>query len=63
MNRELLKSLLELITEEDINTIYQVIIKFIPEDEPLPDEIKSINLAKEDIEKYGTIPHDKIDWD
>ncbi len=63
MNREVLKNLIELIPEEDINTIYQLIIKFIPEDEPLADEIKSINLAKEDIEKYGTTPHEQIDWD
>lgn len=59
----MLKSLIELIPDEDINTIYQVIIKFIPEDDPLPDEIKSINEAKDDILKHGTTPHDQINWD
>ena len=63
MNRDMLKGLIELIPDEDINIIYQVIIKFIPEDEHLPDEIESIKKAKEDVSKYGTTPHNQINWD
>ncbi len=63
MSREILKNLIELIPDEDINTIYQVLIKFIPEDSPLPDEIEAIMLAKEDIAKYGTTPHKQVNWD
>ena len=61
MSKETLKGLIELIPEKDIETIYKVIIKFIPEEKPLPDEIESIMEARADIS--STIPHDAIKWD
>ena len=61
MSKEMLKGLIELVPDEDIETIYKVVIKFIPEVEPLPDEIEAIAEAKED--KSPTIPHDAINWD
>lgn len=35
----------------------------IPEDASLPEEIEAIKKAKEDISKFGTIPHGQVDWD
>lgn len=61
MSKEMLKGLIELIPDEDIETLYRVIIKFVPEVEPLPDEIEAIAEAKADTSP--TIPHDAIDWD
>lgn len=63
MSKEMLKGLIELVPDEDIETIYKVIVKFIPEDRPLQDEIEAIERANKSIEKNGTIPHDAIDWD
>lgn len=63
MSKEMLKGLIELVPEEDIETIYKVVVKFIPEDEPLPDEIKAIERANKSIIENGTIPHDAINWD
>ena len=60
MSKEMLKGLIELIPDEDIETLYRVIIKFVPEVEPLPDEIEAIAEAKADTSP--TIPHDAIDW-
>ena len=34
--------MIELVPDEDIETIYNVIVKFIPEDAPLPDEIEAM---------------------
>lgn len=62
MSKEMLKSLIELVPDEDIETIYKVIIKFIPEDKPLQDEIEAIERANKSIAKEGTILHDAIDW-
>ena len=59
----MLKGLIELVPEEDIETIYKVIIKFIPEDKPLPDEIEAIERANKSIAENGTVPHDAINWD
>ena len=42
MTKEMLKGLIELVSEEDIETLYNVVVKFIPENVPLPDEIEAI---------------------
>ena len=59
--REAIKNLVDMIPEDDIETIYKVLIRFVPEDDPLPDEIEAIREAKEDTSP--TIPHDAINWD
>ena len=63
MSKEMLKSLIELVPEEDIETLYKVVIKFIPEEQPLPDEISAITRANKSIAEHGTISHDEINWD
>ena len=34
MTKEMLKGLIELVSEEDIETLYNVVVKFIPENVP-----------------------------
>ena len=63
MSKEALKGLIDLIDEKDVDTIFNVLIRFVPEDEPLPDEIEAIEIANKSIEENGTIPHEAIDWD
>ena len=63
MSKEMLKGLIELVPEEDIETLYNVVVKFIPEDAPLPDEIEAIERANKSIARNGTVPHDAINWD
>ena len=60
MSKDLLKNIIDLIPDEDIDTIYKVVVKFIPEDKPTPDEIKAIEEAKEDSGEL--IDHYNIDW-
>lgn len=63
MTKEMLKGLIELVSEEDIETLCNVVVKFIPENVPLPDEIEAIERADKSIAKNGTVPHDAVDWD
>lgn len=63
MSKEMLKGLIELVPDEDIETIYNVVVKFIPEDVPLPDEIEAIARANKSIAENGTVSHDAINWD
>ena len=63
MSKDTLKGLIDLIDENDVNTIYNVLIRFIPESNPLPDEIEAIEKANQSIETNGTISHDDIQWD
>lgn len=61
MSRETVKELIDMIPEKDISIIYGVLVKFIPEDDPLPDEIEAIKEAKVDMDE--TIPHEAINWE
>lgn len=63
MTKEMLKGLIELVSEEDIETLYNVVVKFIPENVPISDEIEAIERADKSIAKNGTVPHDAVDWD
>jgi hypothetical protein len=63
MSKEMLKGLIELVPDEDIETLYNVVIKFIPEAEPLPDEVEAIARANKSIVEHGTVPHEAINWD
>ncbi len=56
MSRETIKYLIDLIPEKDIETIYKVLVRFVPED-----ELQAIAEAKAD--KSPTIPHEAINWD
>ena len=61
MSRETIKNLIDMIDEKDIDTIYKVILKFIPEVSPDPDEIEAIAEAKAD--RSATILHEDMHWD
>lgn len=63
MSRETLKNLIELVPENDIDVLYKVIIKFIPEVEPEPDELAALLEGRQDRKENGTISHNDIDWD
>lgn len=63
MSKESLKNLIELVPDEDIETLHRVIIKFIPEVKPEPDEVEALLAGRKDREENGTIPHDAINWD
>lgn len=63
MSKEVLKNLIDIISDDDVDTIFKVLIRFVPEDDPLPDEIEAIEAANKDIAENGTIPHEAINWD
>lgn len=60
MGREAVKNLIDMIPDEDIEIIYRVLVRFIPEDKPLPDELEAIAEAKADTSE--NIPHEAINW-
>lgn len=63
MSREMLKALIDLVPENEVETLYKVVIKFIQESEALPDEIDAIERANRSISENGTISHNDINWD
>lgn len=63
MSKEMLHGLIEMIPEKDIEIIYRVLVKFVPESEPEPDEILAIIEGRKDREQNGTTSHNAIHWD
>lgn len=63
MSREMIKGLIDLIDDSDMDTIFKVLVRFVPEEAPFPDEAKAIQRANKSIAEYGTVSHDSINWD
>ncbi len=63
MSKEMLKNLIELVPDNDIDTLYKVIVKFVPEEIPEPEELEALRVGREDRAVHGTIPHEAINWD
>jgi len=61
--RQRLHTLVDMVDEKGLDTLYNVMIRFIPEDDPLPDEIASHAVAMEEYRRGETVSHDDIDWD
>lgn len=63
MSRETLKNLIELVPDSDIDVLYRVIVKFVPEVEPEPEELEALLEGREDRKRNGTVSHEAINWD
>ena len=63
MSKELLKSLIVLIDDNNIYTAFKFLIRLIPEDAALPDELEVLLQADQSILKNGLISHNDIQWD
>lgn len=61
MSKEMVKSLIDLVPDSDMDTLYRVISKFIPEGKPELDEIQAIWEAK--VDESPVVSHDEINWD
>ena len=46
MGKAVLHSLIDMLNEADTDTIYRVLVKFVPETEPKEDEKKSIETCR-----------------
>ena len=62
MEKAVLHSLIDLLNEADTDTIYRVLIKFVPEAEPYGDEIESLKQAEIDIVNGDVSNFDSVDW-
>jgi hypothetical protein len=51
-----------MVDESGLNTLYNVMIRFIPEDEALPDEVEALKAADEEFARGETVSHDAINW-
>ena len=61
--RQRLHTLVDMVEESGIDTLYNVLIRFIPAAEPLPDEIAAHLRAREEYSRGEVVSHDDINWD
>ena len=62
VTRETLRQLVDVVDSKDINIVYQILVRFIPEVAPLSDEVDAIKAADQSIERFGTISYEDIEW-
>jgi len=62
VTRETLRRLVDIVDSKDINLVYQILVRFIPEVTPLTDEIEAIKLADDSIKQFGTVDYADINW-
>jgi len=62
VTRQQLRDIIDIVDSKELSVLYQVLIKFIPETVPMPDEIEAIRLGRDEIRCGETLSHDEIDW-
>ena len=60
--RQQLHNMIDIIDSKELPILYQVLVKFLPEDAPTSDEIEAIKLGREEILQGDFVDHDDIDW-
>ena len=62
ITRQQLHLLVDSVEEKGLETLFNVMIRFIPEDLPLPDELESHAIAAEQYRRGDYVRHEDIDW-
>lgn len=60
MSRETLHSLVDIVDEKEIDTVYRILLKFVEEDVAAPDEVEAIREAKQDIANGDLYTHEEV---
>lgn len=63
VTRQQLHTLVDMVDSKEIGLIFQILTKFIPEDDPLPDEVEAIALADKQIANNELYDASAINWD
>ena len=61
--REMIHQMVENIDNSNLGIVRHILAGFIPEDEPLTDEIEAIRRSEVSVAKYGTVDFDDVNWD
>ena len=60
--RQQLRDIIDVVDQSELSILYHVLVKFIPESTPLPDEINAIQLGRDEIFRGEIVRHEDIDW-
>ena len=60
MSRTMLRNLIDLVDESELDTVYKILVRFIREDAILPDEAESLAAARQDRERGDILSHEEV---
>ncbi len=63
MSKVILHNLIDMLNETDMETIYNVLMRFVPGDTVLEDEVEAIEQAEEDIANGDVINLADVVWE
>jgi len=63
VNRQQLHDIIDIVDAKELSVLYRVLIKFVPEDDVMPDEIEAISKGREEIRRGDKVSHESINWD
>jgi len=61
--RETIHRLVDNISNDHLSIVRHILVGFIPEDNPYPDEVAVIARSEKSIAEFGTVDFDDIDWE
>lgn len=62
MSKTVLHNLIDMLNETDTETIYNVLVRFIPDVKPYDDEIEAIHQAEADKKNGDVFDISSINW-
>lgn len=62
MGKAVLHNLVDMLSENDTETIYNVLIKFVPGVKPYEDEVEAVKRAEEEIKKGDVVDFNSVVW-
>lgn len=60
--RQTLHTLIDIVDTNEIGILYQLLLKFVPEDTATADEVIAINIAEQQLANGEIVSHNDIDW-
>lgn len=60
MSRDALHSLIDIVDEKEIDTVYRILLKFVEEDAAAPDEVEAIRQARQEIANGELFSHEEV---
>lgn len=63
VSRKQIDCLIDNVEPSDYDLLFQLLMKFIPEVDPLPDEVEAIKIAKEQIANGEVYDGSAINWE
>ena len=63
ITKAVLHNLIDMLNETDTETIYNVLIRFVPEEKPYADEVAAIEQAKVDIANGDIVDLASVNWE